>query len=339
VAFGFLLLACQSGASLGTTCERASDCASPLVCRIGRCRTECAAARDCAAGQVCLINAEGQGACELPSIDVCSVSCDAPLICASGHCRVECTTDASCPSGHVCASGACQRADSSIDAGPLPDSGSSDAGADASAHDAARRHVDAMPDDVGDAGGMCDPVSNTGCPGMRCGFVGIEPRCVPAGGTADVGDACAFEADCGVGLSCQGHRCVRACWLGHNAFCGPDLSCSIDSVSGQTILTSAAGLGFCTEQCDLVTDTGCAMGTCAFGTNSDGHDFTWCRDIGAVAVGAACVHEFDCQPGLGCHHGFCRRFCDFTGSQCTVAQCENISSFSTQPQVGECNTP
>jgi hypothetical protein len=331
---GLLLFACQGGSPLGTTCSRASECASPLVCRIGHCRTECVAARDCSAGQVCLVDGDGRGACELPAIDVCSVSCDAPLICASGHCRVECTSATDCPTGHVCTGNACQRADA--DAAVDPDAGLEDAAPPA--HDAAIRHFDAVPDDAGDGGLLCDPVSNTGCGGgTRCGLTGRDPACVASTGSADVGRACTVESDCSAGLSCQGHRCVRICRLGDNAFCGPDLSCSIDSVAGQTNLTSDHGLGFCTEECNLLSGEGCAMGTCALGTNTDGRDFTWCRDIGTTIEGQACTHEFDCAAGLGCHHLFCRRFCDLAGGQCSIAACENVTSFVTQPQVGECN--
>jgi hypothetical protein len=173
---------------------------------------------------------------------------------------------------------------------------------------------------------------------MRCGMVGAHPGCVASTGTTDVGQACTAESDCRVGLSCQGRRCVRICLLGHNAFCGPDLSCSVDSVSGQTRITTDDGIGFCSEECNLLTDEGCVQGTCALGTNSDGHDFTWCRDIGTTPEGGMCDLEFQCARGLGCHAHVCRRFCDLAGGGgCAAAQCTMVTTFMTRPQVGECN--
>lgn len=297
------IAACQSGAAIGTTCSLSSECASPLVCRIGRCRTQCSVARDCPAGQTCLITASGLGACELPAIDVCSVSCDPPLACASGHCRVQCTTDRDCPGGHVCTANACQRADTMLDA-------RLEAGSDTG-------------QSPFDAGLTCDPVANTGCPG-RCGLVRGAPGCVAGGGAGTLHSACATEATCGPGLSCQGGRCVRVCFLARDAFCGPDLTCSSDGVSGQTSLSSSGAVGLCTEACDPVGDTGCpATGSsCAIGTDRFGHDFTWCRDVGAIASGGACVNAFECAAGLTCYMSSCRQLCDLSASTgCTSGRC------------------
>lgn len=331
---GVLLWACQSGAPIGTTCERTSECATPLVCRIGRCRTECVVARDCPAGQACLVNADGLGACELPAIDVCSASCDAPLICASGHCRVECTVDTDCPGGHVCVSRACQRADVAMDAGV------SDAGDDAGTIDAATPIVDAAPPDHGDTGLSCDPVAETGCgAGERCSVGTGAPACVASTGTLRLGDACTDDAQCEGRLSCQGGRCVRVCLLGDTTFCGADLACSVDSVHGQVSLAAAEGVGLCTQTCDLLTDSGCTNGgSCALGTAAGG-DFTWCRDVHAAGAGQSCSRQFDCAAGLYCHaDALCHHFCDPMNATttCPTGTCTPITSFRTQPQVGVC---
>ncbi len=340
------LLGCESGASIGAICTRASECASPLVCRIGRCRTECVEARDCPAGQVCLLNADRLGACELPAIDVCSVSCDPPLRCASGHCRVECMTDRDCPGGHVCTGSACQRADSVIDAGPV-DAASEDAGSDAST-DAAQAmghdggHPVANDGSLvghGDGGLACDPVSETGCGSQRCAIPISAPGCVDATGTSGVSDPCGAEAECAWGLSCQGARCVQICPIGDDAYCGLDLVCSLDSVHGQRALATANGIGLCTEACDPLFHVGCPTdATCAIGTGGSGNDFTWCRDIGPGREGASCSNALGCATTLDCYMGACREFCDAaSGHGCpTNRHCDGTTSFVGRPQVGAC---
>jgi alpha-tubulin suppressor-like RCC1 family protein len=104
-----LLVACQSGASLGTPCTSSSSCVSPLVCRLGRCRNECAVNRDCPIGAQCFLDATGLGACELTSDHVCgSGQCDPGLSCLASSCVRSCTQRTDCPSDGTCtiASGA-----------------------------------------------------------------------------------------------------------------------------------------------------------------------------------------------------------------------------------------
>jgi hypothetical protein len=322
VSLGALLFACESAATLGASCTRASECSSPLVCRLARCRTECAAARDCGPGQVCLINGAGEGACEIPAIDACSLSCDPPLVCASGHCRVECAVDADCPEGHGCASGACQRSDST------PDAGGSDAARDAPLPDAP----------LPDAGFSCDPIGGTGCTGERCGLVDGATTCVALGGTVALGAACIAEADCSAGLSCQGERCVRVCRIGDDAACGDDLICSRDSVAGQDFLPGESALGLCTESCDLGSSIGCPpSSTCAIGVGSGGRDFTWCRELGGGAEGAACGNDLACGALLRCYMGACRTFCTIPGGTCEADfHCDGTTEFIARPQYGAC---
>lgn len=92
--------------TLGNECELATQCAAPLVCRLGHCRDECRLTRDCRAGLVCLRDADGLGACELPQ-DSCALSsdCAAPLVCVMGRCSVACETDVDCPAGTECVAG------------------------------------------------------------------------------------------------------------------------------------------------------------------------------------------------------------------------------------------
>lgn len=99
-----LLVGCQSPPTLGATCSRASDCAAPLTCSGGRCRTECVETRDCPVGSECLPLGTGTAACAL-SQDRCALDadCTAPLICGSdGRCRAACLRDDDCTSDGHC---------------------------------------------------------------------------------------------------------------------------------------------------------------------------------------------------------------------------------------------
>jgi len=115
-----LLVACQSGATTGTPCQRSSECASPLVCRLGRCRTECTSDRDCTPGARCYF-AAGGGVCELPMLDVCALEgvCEAPLVCRANRCAQVCSSSIQCGGG-ACSGAVCMPAS--------PDAGVGDGG-------------------------------------------------------------------------------------------------------------------------------------------------------------------------------------------------------------------
>lgn len=136
-----LLAACQSGASVGTTCRRAADCAPGLECALGACRAACRESRDCGPDQRCLIEpSTGVSVCSVQTIDDCTThGCPTDLVCAAGQCVNACGTVVTCPDG-VCIANVCTRVVG--DAG-LPDAGQSDAGADAG---------------LGCHGPQCDPV-------------------------------------------------------------------------------------------------------------------------------------------------------------------------------------
>lgn len=105
LAIHVLLAACQSGASAGVACARGSECASPLVCRLERCRVECAANRDCPAGARCFVGASGVGACSLDVDERCGAAgnaCPTGLLCLGGRCVETCTSPADCPADGEC---------------------------------------------------------------------------------------------------------------------------------------------------------------------------------------------------------------------------------------------
>lgn len=170
VLLAVVLVACQSGASLGATCARNDECGSPLVCRFGRCRSECAAQRDCPLGTTCLLDQSGAGSCALLDDPDCSTSagmCEAPLACVGHACLNVCSVGPECPTGSACVPigdgrARCVRTDG-VDAG-LTD----DAGSDAS-------QVDTGSDTGTDAGPTC---SSPDCSGNAQLIVGDGWSCV-----------------------------------------------------------------------------------------------------------------------------------------------------------------
>lgn len=87
---------------LGDSCELNSDCSSPLVCRLERCRVECRGTRDCEVGLLCLPDESGVGACQLENECTLSSDCPPGLICAEARCTTECASDVDCPAGASC---------------------------------------------------------------------------------------------------------------------------------------------------------------------------------------------------------------------------------------------
>ncbi len=89
----------------GEGCTLSSDCVTPFVCRLERCRAECATIRDCPLGSLCVRDADGIGACRLSDEAECELDgeCTAPLVCRAGACTNECVEDGDCTAGSVCA--------------------------------------------------------------------------------------------------------------------------------------------------------------------------------------------------------------------------------------------
>jgi hypothetical protein len=90
--------------TLGGQCALNSECETPLVCRLDRCRRECAATRDCPVGQLCVTDERGFGACLLPDELSCGVDSDCPasLVCRRTRCTQECVEDRDCAPGARC---------------------------------------------------------------------------------------------------------------------------------------------------------------------------------------------------------------------------------------------
>jgi alpha-tubulin suppressor-like RCC1 family protein len=92
---------------VGEQCARNSDCAAPLVCRIGYCRRECRTSDDCFAPAACVEDENGLGACQLDEERRCALQtdCPVPLVCRFGACVNECDPtegNRDCPAGQRC---------------------------------------------------------------------------------------------------------------------------------------------------------------------------------------------------------------------------------------------
>lgn len=203
------LVGCEARLVLGGSCAQTSECASPLVCRFERCRTECVTTRDCPIGTVCLAE-EGGGVCRLPAESACSSDADCPgaLACALGACRNRCVTVDDCRPGAECvadvlAGTVCVDPGDAPDAGARPDGGgTTDAGIaiDGPADDASLAWTlvvsrDAADGEISASGSLLLPGGEEGTDffgawgtGQTRAFFGFElPAAIPAG--ARIADA------------------------------------------------------------------------------------------------------------------------------------------------------
>ncbi len=102
-----LLAACARTPAFhpGNACVRNTDCAAPLVCRLGYCRVACRTDRDCDPGLQCVLDDHMLGSCQLQTETNCTLSSDCrdPLVCRFGQCTNECMDDRDCLPGNVCA--------------------------------------------------------------------------------------------------------------------------------------------------------------------------------------------------------------------------------------------
>ncbi len=203
-----LALGCQAGTAPGAVCSRASDCSAPLVCAVGRCRSECVTSRDCPAGARCLADPSGGGsACSLAVVDDCEggTACASGFVCRLGQCVNACGTVVRCPDG-VCEGDACvprPETDAST-----PDAAALDAAPDDAAVDATSMQRDAWSDDASATDAYVAPPDDAGAdaPAAPDAFLapdaaGSDGGCgacpMPTGGvTICVAGAC--EIDCGV---------------------------------------------------------------------------------------------------------------------------------------------
>lgn len=155
------------------------------------------------------------------------------------------------------------------------------------------------------------------------------------GGPSDMGvDACV--PDCTIGGACGaddgcGGRCLGVCPDPDNEVCYGGV-CSTAS----WCVSSA---------CDVFSGTGCSVGDNCHPTYEDEPDLveTRCAAPGAGAEGEPCTTPDDCDLGLGCRLGKCRRYCCHAGQLFTESSdhcrgyCERVGA-RTGFCVATCNT-
>jgi len=189
----FAILGCQTGATTGVTCARDAECASPLACRLGRCRAACVLDRDCPAGTQCLRDSTGAGACSVPA-DVCTdtSACANGLVCVSSRCVNLCTSLVDCPPDATCR----MTPDGRSVCEPLV----GDAGSlDASATDAAMSMDALSPSDTGadalvssDAGADALTTGDAGADAFTSGDAFVARDASAGCGTCPSGQECAY---------------------------------------------------------------------------------------------------------------------------------------------------
>ena len=110
-----LLAACMklpTAKIVAEKCSLTSQCESPFVCQLDRCRVQCVTSRDCAPGLACIATdaVTGLGACQLPAEMGCHQTSECPggLVCRDdgsgtlGSCVPQCLLDVDCPTGATC---------------------------------------------------------------------------------------------------------------------------------------------------------------------------------------------------------------------------------------------
>jgi hypothetical protein len=291
LACGALSAGCESRVSLGATCELASDCPSPMVCKMGRCRAECREARDCPFPLECMME-NGVGGCRVPEDGSCprgTVDCGQGLDCVGGRCMQPCTDHTDCATAQTCEpTGGCDRNET----------------------------------------GPCDILSGSGCAsGERCGQVGGVVQCLLLTASVPrVGELFAScdgtSAPCRDGLTCVEGRCLRWCARDSGGAvlsnCGDDSTClGSDAIGGDP---PPDGLGYCTQPCDPTSPTaaGCPEGFGCGITQPSRASYTLCEPSSAAGARWGACDNQRCAVGLDCLHGV------FDVGVC-LARCEDAS--------------
>jgi hypothetical protein len=202
--------------------------------------------------------------------------------------------------------------------------------------------------------GMCDYVAQTGCMAGEGCYIGMAgPQCAPSGMGGD-GSACMNINDCQSGFTCvveamgmPGECHKMCCAIGSVRDCPMGQSCSTRFVDD---MGTFLGVGFCSspDSCDVLMQTGCAMGEACYVTDlDDGSVRCLTPTATAGAEGAMCEGDQDCQAGNTClslDMGMtftCLKYCNAmmgATSGCAEGQMCNRLSMGV-PNIGVCITP
>ena len=174
----------------------------------------------------------------------------------------------------------------------------------------------------------CQLVPQSGCPGQACDLdlthltlAGTVCRPVTTAGIEL--SACTGMNDCAAGYLCLNSECVRYCQTDANCVAPGGLCVTTLYADGTTPIP---GVTLCSQNCDLLTTTGCRSGQgCGVYSTADGlRRYTSCHAASTGTQGATCTNDLDCAPGFGC--------INFTTNGTTTVQCMQLC----QPTVTVC---
>jgi hypothetical protein len=206
--------------------------------------------------------------------------------------------------------------------------------------------VDAGPDAPACAESPCKLVGpQCGCPANKaCVATNMGTRSCIKAGAIGWGEKCGPVDYCEPGLQCMPKGVTSTC-MKH---CASDAEC--DAPGGLCVLQMLDKNGqplpdvaFCSENCDLTTNTGCPVaGTgCGVAQEEAGQMrfFTVCVQSGKGTQGAACQSNKDCAPTYGCVTtdgvSVCAKWCDQLAPKCPGGtSCQGVNINNQEIQIG-----
>lgn len=196
--------------------------------------------------------------------------------------------------------------------------------------------------------GICDPVSQCGCPNDgNCAFFEGKLACVGFG-NAQPYSRCSGATDCTRGYQCVGGVCTKPCASVEDASCTADGGqCVQVEIQGKPV----PGNFSCTRSCNPVNPQlkndrfdGCGSGLGC--TTIDGH--TQCiQSKPSAAAGASCQRDEECAQGFYCSvSNVCEQWCEVAGNDCApgskcagFANKEFAGKGMNKAELGVCCTP
>lgn len=206
----------------------------------------------------------------------------------------------------------------------------------------------------GGAPPMCedDPCKVTlpqcGCnAGEQCSVSAAGVTCVPEG-TIGWGEACGGVGDCEPGYLCILKKDTPPTVSTCAKFCDSDNECQspgglctfgLNDGNGGTI----PGVTICSENCDLVTNTGCPVSgtSCQLAQEPSGlkRFFTYCNGAGAGTQNSTCLDGTECAVQYGCFNtggasDVCLKWCNVNSPSCSGAtSCVGLTDANGNPVV------
>lgn len=168
----------------------------------------------------------------------------------------------------------------------------------------------------------CGLVPQSGCAANQaCDLAAIEDgstacRAVTVQGTAD--SRCNVETACSAGFTCVEDTatvsyCMKFCNTTNDCGTGSRCAFGLTNSSGDPL-----NVKVCSNNCNILAQSGCPTGTGCIGLQATAGDFTDCRVMGNKLDGQACVSTTECLPGSLCVQdgstATCREYCNTAGA-------------------------